>query len=142
LCYRSHNAAFSEESHDSRHDEQETPAEVQSKIWIEREGKVVLSDWRAELLQAIEEAGSLSGAAARMDVPYRTAWYKLKEIEEQLGVRLVETHSGGSDGGGSSLTAEGQDILRASAGSRRHRETVRRRSNTSSAARSNHMETT
>ena len=88
------------------------PAEVQAKVWIEREGKIVFSDWRAELLQAIEETGSLSGAAARMEVPYRTAWYKLKEIEEQLGVRLVDTHSGGSDGGGSSLTAEGQDILR------------------------------
>jgi molybdate transport system regulatory protein len=47
-----------------------------------------------------------------MDVPYRTAWYKLKEIEGQLGMRLVTTHSGGSDGGGSSLTPEGQDILR------------------------------
>lgn len=89
-----------------------SPAEVQAKIWIEREGKIVFSDWRAELLQAIEETGSLSGAAARMDVPYRTAWYKLKEIEGQLGVRLVETHSGGSDGGGSSLTPEGRDILR------------------------------
>ena len=87
-------------------------AEVQSKIWIEREGKVVFSDWRAELLRAIEETGSLSGAAARMDVPYRTAWYKLKEIEEQLGVQLVTTHSGGSAGGGSTLTPEGQDILR------------------------------
>jgi molybdate transport system regulatory protein len=89
-----------------------SPAAVQAKIWIEREGKVVFSDWRAELLQAIEETGSLSGAAARMDVPYRTAWYKLKEIEGQLGMRLVTTHSGGSDGGGSSLTPEGQDILR------------------------------
>ena len=72
----------------------------------------MLSDWRAELLRAIEETGSLSGAALRMDVPYRTAWYKLKEIETQLGVRLVETHSGGSDGGGSSLTPEGREILR------------------------------
>jgi molybdate transport repressor ModE-like protein len=89
-----------------------SPAEVQAKIWIEREGKVVFSDWRAELLQAIEETGSLSRAAAQMDVPYRTAWYKLKEIEGQLGMRLVTTHSGGSDGGGSSLTPEGQDILR------------------------------
>ncbi len=87
-------------------------AEVQAKIWIEREGKVVFSDWRAELLQAIEDTGSLSSAAAQMEVPYRTAWYKLKEIEGQLGVRLVTTHSGGSDGGGSSLTPEGQDILR------------------------------
>ncbi len=87
------------------------PAEVQAKIWIERGGKVVLSDWRAELLQAIEKTGSLSGAAARMDVPYRTAWYKLKEAEEQLGLRLLETRSGGADGGGAALTPEARDIL-------------------------------
>ncbi len=94
------------------HKADKRPAEVQTKIWIERGGKVVFSDWRAGLLQAIEETGSLSAAAERMDVPYRTAWYKLKEIEGQLGVRLVTTHSGGSDGGGSSLTPEGRDILR------------------------------
>lgn len=88
------------------------PAQVQAKIWIERGGKVVLSDWRAELLQAIEDTGSLSGAAARLGVPYRTAWYKLKEIEVQIGVRLVETHSGGNAGGGSSLTPEAREILR------------------------------
>ena len=86
--------------------------DVHSKLWIERDGHVALSDWRAALLLAIDETGSLTAAADRMGVPYRTAWYKLKEIEEQLGVRLVDTHSGGSDGGGSSLTAEGQDILR------------------------------
>jgi hypothetical protein len=50
-----------------------------SKVWLERGGQVVLSDWRVELLEAIEATGSLARAAERLDVPYRTAWYKLKE---------------------------------------------------------------
>jgi hypothetical protein len=50
-----------------------------SKVWLERGGQVVLSDWRVELLEAIEATGSLARAAERLEVPYRTAWYKLKE---------------------------------------------------------------
>ena len=52
---------------------------ARSKVWLERDGQVVLSDWRVELLETIEATGSLARAAARLDVPYRTAWYKLKE---------------------------------------------------------------
>jgi molybdate transport system regulatory protein len=82
-----------------------------SKVWLERRGEVVLSDWRVALLEAIEATGSLARAAERLDVPYRTAWYKLKEIERRLGVRLLETQSGGADGGGSRLTAEAQEVI-------------------------------
>ena len=88
------------------------PARARSKTWIEREGKVVLSDWRADLLEEIERSGSLARAAEAMSVPYRTAWYKLKEIEEQLGIRLLETHSGGLGGGRSTLTVEAQELVR------------------------------
>ena len=85
--------------------------EVRSKVWVEKDGKVALSSWRIELLATVEETGSLSAACERMGVPYRTAWYKLKEIEEQLGVRLLDTVSGGTDGGGSVLTPEAREIV-------------------------------
>lgn len=82
------------------------------KIWLERDGKVALSDWRVELLEAIQETGSLATAAKRLKVPYRTAWYKLKEIEGRLGVGLLVSESGGVEGGGSHLTDEAQQIIR------------------------------
>jgi molybdate transport system regulatory protein len=44
-------------------------------------------------------------------VPYRTAWYKIKDMEENLGVRLLTTQSGGADGGHSELTPEAHDLL-------------------------------
>ena len=50
-----------------------------SKVWLERDGQVVLSDWRVELLETVEATGSLARAADQLGVPYRTAWYKLKE---------------------------------------------------------------
>ena len=82
------------------------------KIWFEQDSKVVLSDWRIELLEEIEETGSLAKAAKRLNVPYRTAWYKLKEIEERLGIKLILTQSGGTAGGGSQLTTESRQIIR------------------------------
>ena len=88
------------------------PMEVRSKIWIERDGAVVLSDWRVELLEAIDAHGSLSHAAEALNVPYRTAWERIKATEAELGMRLVHTESGGADGGGSRLTPEAQDVCR------------------------------
>jgi molybdate transport system regulatory protein len=88
------------------------PMSVRSKIWIERGGDVVLSEWRVELLEAIDANGSLSRAAEALDVPYRTAWERVKATEAELGVRLLESESGGADGGGSRLTPEARDLCR------------------------------
>ena len=85
--------------------------EVRSKLWIEVKGKSVLSDYRAAILEGIERTGSLAKAAEELNVPYRTAWQRLKESEEVLGLRLVETQSGGADGGGSNLTPAARDLL-------------------------------
>lgn len=81
------------------------------KIWIERGGEVALSDWRVALLEAVDAAGSLSAAARQLNVPYRTAWYKLRQIETSLGVKLLETHSGGAEGGRSRLTPEARALV-------------------------------
>lgn len=86
--------------------------EVRSKLWIEVKGKAVLSDYRAAILEGIERTGSLTKAAEELKVPYRTAWQRLKESEEVLGLRLVETQSGGADGGGSTLTPTAKELLR------------------------------
>jgi len=38
-------------------------------LWLERDGKVVLSAWRIRLLEAIEETGSITAAAVMMEIP-------------------------------------------------------------------------
>ena len=85
--------------------------ELHSKLWIEEDGKLVLSDYRVRLLRLIDETGSLSKAAARMGLSYRRAWGKLKEIERNLGVTLVDAAAGGTGGGGSRLTQEAHQLL-------------------------------
>jgi len=91
---------------------EENPLEVRSKIWIERGNAVALSEWRVALLEAIDANGSLSRAAELLNVPYRTAWERVKATEAELGMRLLESESGGADGGGSRLTPEGRDLCR------------------------------
>ena len=82
-----------------------------SKVWLERDGRVVLSEWRVALLEGVAETGSLAGAAARLDVPYRTACARLREIEAGLGFKVLETQTGGADGGGSRLTPAAREAL-------------------------------
>lgn len=80
-------------------------------LWIERNERVVLSRWRVRLLEAVDATGSISAAAERLGVQYRLAWERLEEMEEGLGLRLVERHVGGPHGGGATLTPTGRDLI-------------------------------
>lgn len=80
-------------------------------LWVECDGKVVLSIWRVALLEAVAQTGSISGAAEHLQVPYRVAWQKIREMEDGLGTRLVETRVGGSDGGGAHLTPAAEQYV-------------------------------
>jgi molybdate transport system regulatory protein len=82
-------------------------------LWLENEGEVVFSIWRMALLQAVAETGSISAAAAAMDVHYRTAWQKINEMETRLGQKLVETQIGGRRGGGAQLTLLARELITA-----------------------------
>lgn len=83
------------------------------KVWIEAEdGRVALSDWRIALLEAVDKHGSLVAAARAMGVPHRTAWQRVQEMQTRLGMRLVETVSGGAGGGSSRLTPAAENLVR------------------------------
>lgn len=63
------------------------------------------------LLQALDETGSINKAAQRLGIQYRSAWQKLDQINNVLPYQLIEKKTGGSGGGGSTLTAEGKALL-------------------------------
>ncbi len=85
---------------------------VRFKLWLEKDGELVFSGWRALLLETIAETGSLSEAAARLRVHYRIAWGKVRQMERRLGVKLVEAHAGGVGGGGAVLTPAACELVR------------------------------
>jgi molybdate transport system regulatory protein len=65
-------------------------------LWVAHENEVVLSGWRIDLLEAIASTGSISAAADQLQVNYRVAWNKIKEMEHGLGVAICDIdHSQG-----------------------------------------------
>jgi len=82
--------------------------EIKYRIWIEEGDKVLFGKGRENLLEAIEECKSLSGAAKKLNMSYRAAWGRLKASEERLGIKLVENSP---DHKGMILTDEARHIL-------------------------------
>ena len=90
----------------------EVNAGVEYKINID--GKSFLLDEKKfNLLIYINESGSITEAAKRSKISYRTALNYIDKIESTLDIAIVSTQKGGSGGGGSTtLTEEGLQILK------------------------------
>jgi molybdate transport system regulatory protein len=67
---------------------------------------------RADLLQFIDETGSISAAGKRMGMSYKRAWSLVQALNEGFGAPLVEASRGGSGQGGAVLTEDGHAVLR------------------------------
>lgn len=81
------------------------------KLWLEQDGRIVMSDYRLRLLRLVAETGSLAEAAHRMQLSYRRAWGKIKELEQNLQLPLVQSAVGGAGGGHTTITPEGRALL-------------------------------
>lgn len=82
------------------------------KLWLETaEHESAFGGGKWRLLGAIEKSGSLSSAADRLGISYRKAWGDIRKTERALGVKLLERHRGGRDGGEMRLTGAGKKWL-------------------------------
>lgn len=82
------------------------------KIWLEtKDGDNILGDGKWELLKAIQETGSLKLAIEKLGLTYRKTWDNIKKIEAKLGFQIINPTRGGSDGGSTELTPEGEKII-------------------------------
>ncbi|WP_125114698.1 winged helix-turn-helix domain-containing protein [Agathobaculum sp. Marseille-P7918] len=88
----------------------EKPLKVRASLRIVREDKL-FGPGVAQLLEGVEELGSLRRSAARMEMSYNKAWSVVHGCEEQLGFALLERHIGGAGGGGAVLTEKGKLLL-------------------------------
>lgn len=74
-------------------------------------GEKFFGEGPARLLHGVEETGSLRAAAMAMNMAYTKALKLIKNAEAALGFSLITRATGGKDGGGSRLTAEGKEWL-------------------------------
>lgn len=68
---------------------------------------------RIELMELIEEHGSIAQAAKAMGMSYKRAWYLADSINETFGQPLIERRHGGSGGGSAQLSDFGRKVVRA-----------------------------
>jgi molybdate transport system regulatory protein len=67
---------------------------------------------KVQLLEAIQEHGSISAAARVMDMSYRRAWLLIDGLNELFDTPAVSTTLGGRGGGTASLTPFGLEIVK------------------------------
>ena len=72
--------------------------EIRLNVWLQTKEGLLFGIGRAELLDKIEECGSLRKAAEEMCMSYRAAWGKIKKTEEILGFKLIEKERGNKIG--------------------------------------------
>ena len=72
--------------------------QIRLNLWLETTEGVLFGMGRAQLLDKIEECGSLKKAAEEMGMSYRAAWGKIKTTEKVLGFKLVEKDRGNKTG--------------------------------------------
>lgn len=66
---------------------------------------------KAELLEHIDQTGSISAAARAMGMSYRRAWQLVEAMNRDFAGPLVSTATGGKRGGGAALTPLGGKAL-------------------------------
>jgi len=82
------------------------------KIRIPYEGTAsAMGPGKADLLEAIHRAGSISAAAKAMGMSYKRAWDLVDTMNKCFREPLVHTATGGTHGGGAQVTEYGFAIL-------------------------------
>ena len=74
--------------------------------------EIAIGPGKAELLEAIDETGSISASAKRLRMSYRRAWLLVDTMNRCFREPVVASATGGSGGGGARVTPFGRDMLR------------------------------
>jgi molybdate transport system regulatory protein len=81
------------------------------RVFFHEHGEPLFGPGTFDLLVLVDETGSLHQAAKLMGMSYNKAWRAMRQAEDHLGIKLLQRRTGGSDGGGSVLTEDGQMLM-------------------------------
>ncbi len=73
----------------------------------------MLGPGKADLLDLIDQTGSIAAAGRRMGMSYKRAWSLVDTMNAMFAAPLVESSRGGKHGGGARLTDTGVAVLTA-----------------------------
>lgn len=85
--------------------------EIKFKIWIEEEEEKFYGPGPNQLLKEIQNEGSLSKAAGKMNLSYKKAWEMVQRLNHHSEKPLVILKKGGQHGGGAEVTPHALKII-------------------------------
>lgn len=83
------------------------------KIRIYFDDESWIGPGKVELLERIDEYGSISAAGRAMNMSYKRAWDLVAELNRIFGAPVARAQTGGKTGGGAELTPLGRQIIAA-----------------------------
>ncbi len=86
---------------------------IDIRIWIQSEKKPFAGKGKIELLEKIQEYGTLTKAASEMEIPYRQAWGKIHEMNKAYELPVAIFKKGGKDHGTTEVTEFGKKVISA-----------------------------
>jgi molybdate transport system regulatory protein len=84
---------------------------IQPRLRVRVGDEVALGPGKAELLQLVQQTGSITEAAKGMGMSYMRAWKLIQTMNRCFKESLVLTARGGRDGGGAEITELGRKSL-------------------------------
>lgn len=78
---------------------------------IKFQDTVAMGPGKADVLQGIQDTGSLAETGRRLNMSYQRVWSLVRGMNADFVEPLVMTQRGGAAGGGAALTEVGQRVL-------------------------------
>jgi molybdate transport system regulatory protein len=92
---------------------QKFETEIQLRLRVVQGGSILFGPGRADLLELIQDHGSIAAAGRQMGMSYKRAWALVDSMNTTFAAPLVEAAKGGAGGGGAKLTPLGIELLSA-----------------------------
>lgn len=84
---------------------------IDGRFWLTKEGESFLGSGRIELLELIDQTGSINAAAKAMKMSYKAAWERINGMNALADQPLIERLTGGRGGGGTKLTPYARELI-------------------------------
>jgi len=86
---------------------------IRTKTWIENDRQELLfGKGKTEILELIEQEGSIAKAAEKMGMNYKKAWTHIKILRDNIEGELVVPQQGGGGKGGTVLTPKAGELIK------------------------------
>ena len=97
---------------DSKAARGQSETSMRPQLRISFRKSIAMGPGKADLLDAIAESGSISAAARKLGMSYRRAWLLVDTMNSSFKSPLVETLTGGAQGGGAQVTDLGHEVVK------------------------------